>query len=500
MKKIFTLAAAITMMANVSAQDITMSEPKFANEFGTEAVMPLGISANGNILWGTDPIGTVAFYDFDNTESPLQWISYEGNTDFGLKVAGITSDNKIIVSSYTNSFFYDINDHSIIDIESPDEDFGLDVWAVTPDGKYLGCNLANDEFDVIPMIGIMQDDGTYKIDYLDYDPKDAMGCNSQYTQVRHISDDGKYIMGIQPDDRGMAGRIVVWTRQDDGTYEFSTPLDDFLYDFTCEKPGAAPEFDDYVTADYETERDLFDKQYEEYNKIWDAYEHNYTKFTKGSNLEMYNTLKTTRDSKMMLTYYDYTNGRDGQATPLFYDCETGNIKFYPCDYEGTAAETLPGGGEIIDNGSDLMAIDNEGNETPFFEWLENLTGKNESELFTWTGSLPMFSADGKSLMMYGGNTENEASATVFTFDRDIFAAVSTGIKVNITNEISMNGGKIMVGEGNGKAEVFALNGAKCGEFSVNGTLDLNNRLAAGTYIVKVTADGAKPAAMKMVIK
>lgn len=503
MKKLFTLFVTMSLMTFMYAQKVNVTDTKFADgEFISDYVWPIGLSADGSITWGYNPVGSLGYFNFNKTENPVSWTEYTDADYYGIKVAGIPFSGIPLVSNYLSSFFFDLETGEKEYIESPDPELGIDAWDISSDGKYIACNLTDDAFLVLPMVAEKQEDGTYKISYLEYDEYDAMGCIAQYTQTRYISEDGNFIMGIQPDNRGMSGRLVVWTRQADGTYEFSSPLDDFLYNTEYEKPGYAPEWDDYVTADYEKEPDEFAKQEAEFNEAWNKYELNYDNFTRNrSYIDMYSTSKETRCNKICLAYNDYrTEDNAGVIIPLIYDCDEAKIIEYPnLGESATAVEQLPGGGNIIDNGFELVTFDNEGNEKMFTDWFKEITDFDMTEII-YSG-IPYFSEDGKSLMITGTNNENEAPSTLFRFDNDIFEAVTTGIKVNVITEITAAGGKISVGAGkNAVAEVYTVNGAKCGSYVVNGCLDLNKVLARGIYIVKINISGEKPISMKLSVK
>ena len=57
----------------------------------------------------------------------------------------------------------------------------------------------------------------------------------------------------------------------DGTYTCSTPCDSFLYNLDVPLPGPMPKWSDYVTADYDTETELWEQQRDAYNKAYDEW-------------------------------------------------------------------------------------------------------------------------------------------------------------------------------------------------------------------------------------
>ena len=502
MKKIFTLSLLFSLFTMASAQDVNVTDTKFTeDEFTTEYVLPIGLSADGSITWGYTPVGSLGYYNFNKPENPISWTEYSESDFFGIKVAGIPFDGKPLISNYMSSFFLDLETGDKTYIESPDSDLGIDAWDISSDGKYIACNLTDEAFLVIPMIGIRQDDGTYKLTYLEYDEYDAMGCIAQYTQTRYVSEDGKFVMGIQPDNRGMSGRYVMWTRQDDGSYKYSSPIDNTLYDFNSDKPGYAPEWDEYVTADPETQPDEFAAQKAAFVEAWDLFEYNYDKFTRNrSNIDMFATIKETRCNKICIPYEDYrTEESSGYYVPLIYDCDKAELIEYDFAESMTAVEQLPGGGNILDDGWNLIAVDDEGNQTIFTEWFMNTTGYDMAAIVS--GGIPYFSEDGKNLLIAGTNNLNDATSTLFCFDRDIFAATATGIKVNVISEVGVNGSKVTLGTNmNGIVDVYALNGSKCGSYNINGSFDFATVLANGMYIIKVSVNGEKPSTMKLLVK
>lgn len=499
MKKSFILSIALTLATSMFAQKTEVTKTEFTDrDFISAVVWPQGISADGSIVWGQVPTSKLVMYNFNNPEDPIYWPEYIGDEDNGMHVAGINFDNRPLIDTFLSTFFLNMEDGSREYIESPDENYGLNTWDITLDGSVIACNLAKSSGEVVPMYGVKQDDGTYKIDYLEYDNYDALGAPAQFTQVRHVTDDGNHLIGIQPDWSGMFGRIVVWDKQADGTYKFNTPLDEYLYDLSCPKPGIAPEYADYVTADPETEPEKYAEQREEFDKIWNEYDTKLMNFTKNfSFVEIYGTKEGTRSDKILMFYID---GNEGNELPLIYDCKNGKITDYKCfGYQARPSENLPGGGNIINDGLEIIAVDDDGNTKPFTDWFKETTNFNMSDLLF--GGVPFFSKDGKTLMIEGENYENEAPATLFRFDKDIFDATTTGIKVNVVDAIAVKGGKVTLGNGaEAVADVFAMNGTKCGSYSICGTFDFNEVLPDGAYIISIKSGSDKPVTMKLVVK
>lgn len=533
MRKIFTFAVALSLMTSLYAQTagkIGVTDPEFIEPLKAEDITIQGVNSDGTILYGQDMSANTCFYNFNNASDPMSSVIASDNEYFGVTVGGMTTDNLAIISHYMRSYVYDVTNGNVIaELESPNPSCTVDAWGISADGSVIGCNLATEMFEVIPMVAIRQADGTYSMEYLEYDKMDATGCLAQYTQVRFVSEDGNYLIGIQPDNRGMGGRLVVWERQADGTYKFTTPLDPMLYDLSYEKPGEAPEFDDYVTADLETEEELFYEQMAEYDKAFEEYENNYKNFTRnGSSLEIYLMHKSVKSNVICVGFYDKNNYNvddmkedPDYMIPLFYDYATGETKIFENFAKSFAFEKLPTGEYVVakeNSGLYQVSVVDKNNEVkPICEWLNDMTGKDFSQQYTYSfydymadeqvedvfTGLPHFSADGKSLVFAGYNPEEGLHLTsILRFDNSIFGEdTPTGIKTNIVNEVTFEGGIISLGnDKQGTADVYALNGASCGSYDINGSLNLNGILSAGAYIVKVNVEGQQPVSMKLVIK
>ena len=506
-------------MASANAQntkEVEITGPDYITDFADNYISATGVSSNGQYVFGAmvGGEGPAAFYDITGG-IPAVMLDPELEETFGVNIAGITYDNIVFVSENNIVYTYNITDGTKTYIKSPDEKLGLDVWDVNSDGMVIAGNLTDEMSEIsIPMYGVRQADGTYKITTLEYDSKDIFGTEGQFTQARFLTEDGNNVIGVQIDARGMAPRLVVWEKQEDGTFKFTTPLDDIIYDTTVEKPGKKPEFEDYVTADKETDPELYEQQREEFNAAYTAYQEAFSAFTRnGSVLDVF---KMHRGKRNNIIYAGY-NTEEG-TYPVLYNCDTDKAESYP-DCMGYAFEDLPGGGIItFDDATGLCslnAISEDGTEMMFTEWLKEKTGVDLSSYYSvemtnpMTGmviegvfpGLPFFSHDGKTLALSGLSGNFEYETGVYTFDRDIFAALATGIGVNMVNEVTFGKNALNIGAGRqGTAEVYAMDGTLCDTFAINGTACFDGMLAAGAYIIKVSVEGAQPVSMKIIIK
>ncbi len=532
MKKLFTLLlTALLSLTTVNAQPeskVGMSEPNLVQEFLNNYVITLGVSADGQYIYGSVGGDVQAGIYNIKTNDPMIILDPELNTSsLGVNIAGITYDGIAFVSENNISYLYNIKDNTRTDLISPSPEIGMDIWDVSSDGKIFAGNITNvDGFHCEPIYGVKQEDGTYKMNKLNYDSNDAMGCIAQFTQARFVSEDGKYVMGLQVDSRGMAPRMVVWVLQEDGTYKFTTPLDAVIYDLSCKQPGEVPDYYDYVTADPDTEPELWQQQRDVFQKAFNDFEVNYGNFTRHSSLKAFMMNRAIRDSKIYTGIEEMiaTEGSDIYDAvvthPIIYDCEK-DIVTYDKENVGTAFEQLPGGGYIsFDDSSQLFyktsVTKKDGTRMEFTKWLLEFTGIDLYDYFHYvvfnplTGGslddvyagLPYFSHDGKTLVLYGTNADYNFATNVLTFDRDVFDEVSTGINdVKVLCSITYSDNIITLNDGKcGTVELYGLNGVKQGAYRINGSLNLKSLVAAGSYIAKVTTNDNVTSTIKVIVK
>ena len=529
MKKIFTLVAALCMMGATQAQTTTDEKvkaegPNYIQEFYDNYVLTRGVSSDGKYVFGNvgaDVTGCV--YNLQTNDPMIMFEPEKGDMTLGVNVAGVTYDGIAFVNENDVTFLYNLNDGTKTYLQSPSATYGMDVWDISADGMFFAGNVASEDgFYCEPLYGEKQAYGSYKTVMLPYPAEDAMGCTAQFSQARFVTEDGNYIFGVQADARGMAGRAVVWTKQADGSFEYSMPFDEYIYDMSVGQPGAVPEYEDYVTADSQTEPELFNEQYDAFIKAFDDFQNKYNDFTRHSALDIF-MMHRARRANVLYAGVDKALIPEGSdvyeeiiCNPILFDCDKNKVT-YTEDFMGHAFEQLPGGGYIMfDNSSQMLyktdVVTEDGNSCEFSAWLNDLTGIDLSGDFyfdlsnpftgeTFTGvfvGLPYFSHDGKTLVLAASDDEFNLVTGVITFDRDIFEETTTGIKPSVVSKVVFRDNKINLGAGQGTAVVYNTNGAKCGEFVVNGSADLSS-LAAGSYIVNVRTEAGN-STLKVIIK
>ena len=520
MKKIITLFISLCSISSTFAQSkdnqLNMTGPNYVQSFYDEYVSTTGVSSDGNYIFGSvtggqGPAAYVNIYD----DKPITWLYPEYEYSMGVKIIGITYDGIAIVSENDKTFTLDVTDGTKTYIQSPSANWGLDVWDITSDGSMIVGNMTDaDGYYCEPLYGIKQEDGTYKTYLLDFDKNDAMGCEAQFTHVRCVTEDGNHIIGIQLDYRGLAPRMVAWDKQADGTFAFSTPLDEVIYDLSVEKPGMMPDWDDYVSADEQNEPDLWQEQADAFFKDFDVYEMKYINFTRGSSFDAFWIRRAKRENTI---YAAWCNEKG--TFPLSYNFDS-TITTINNDIQGRAFEQLPGGGYItFDNAQflyDLSVVETDNSSCKFTEWLNKKTGVDLTEEFTFEASdpytgdavtgvfpgRPYFSHDGKTLVLSGSDQDFSPYAAVLTFDSDIFATLSTGVeKVSVTNKVIVVGNELNIGDGNSAiVDVYTLNGSKVATFSVDGSINFDGKLDNGAYIMNVKVENKNNVSIKIIIK
>ena len=510
---------------NATDEKVQAEGPSYVQEFLDNFVMTRGVSSDGNYVFGNIGADVPACIYNVKTDDPMLVLDPEkGDMTLGVNVVGITYDGIAFVNENDVTYLYNLNDGTKTYLQSPSDLYGMDVWDVTADGQFFAGNITSEDgFFCEPMYGEKQEDGTYKMSMLSFPQQDAMGCTAQFSQARFVTEDGNYIIGIQADARGMAGRMIVWSKQEDGTFTYEMPFDDIIYDKEVGQPGEVPQYEDYVTADYNTEPDLFNEQYDAFIKAFDDFELKYNEFTRRSALDIFMMHRARRASVIYGGVDKVFVPDDPEAyeeivcRPIMFDCSTGKVTFND-DFKGHAFEQLPGGGYItFDNSSGLFyktdVVKEDGSTQEFSEWLNDFCGIDLAEDFyiemsnPFTGDmfadvfagLPYFSHDGKTLVMAATDTEYNMTTGIITFDRDVFDTTTTGIRPNVVSRVMFANNILNIGDGvNGKAVVYGTDGSKRGEFNVEGRADLSS-MGAGAYIVNVKTDKGN-STLKVVIR
>ena len=512
---LFLFGGLITTQAQTADTEIVFG-PDLVAEATAGNFFTTGISENGRYIWGNQR--TEAYYYDTETEEfcVYKCTSEERKKGYqDCKIAGITSDG-IAVINYGKRicYVYDTNTGDKTYIESPLEDFPFVVaWDVTPDGNTIAGNCINKGNKQRPCVIQKQEDGSYKLTLLDYDPSDAMGAPAQFTQARVITENGKYIVGPQMSETGFSARYVTWELNDEGVYEFKTPFDSLLYDFTKEKPGIQPTYYDFVTAndknseEYKEQKAAYDAAFKEHRRKMKEFTKNYT------NVDWAGQNTAVRGNYFCGSLKKVIGKNTGKHSPLYYDFEKQDYMVIDTLEQSTKGwNILPGNLYMSITGPEgskdvwtVPMISVEGKQMPFHKWLEEKTGTDVADYYTSIMGdvevgLPYFSGDGKTMVTttWLGNegAKSKFETSVIRFSNSIFGSVETGIENKIVSDVKFTGSKI--NSSSAIVDVYTFDGIKVRTFNVSGSIDLADELAKGNYIVKVR-EGNKTSSFKLVI-
>ena len=482
------------------------------------AVFITGISDSGKYCWGN---GMMSAYYYNTETQEYNVISItdeEGKSGYKeTKIAGITDDGiAIITYGQRSCYALNLETGEKTMIESPLADFPfVSAWDMTPDGNIIVGNCINEFNKQRPAVINKQEDGTYKVTALDFDPMDAMGAPAQFTQARAVTNNGKYIAGSQVSETGFVARYVTWELNAEGVYEFKTPFDELLYDFTKEKPGVQPVFKDFVTAtdknseEYKQQKAEFDKAFKEHGKKMTEFTRNYSSVDWGG-------VRTSVYGNYFCGTFKKSLGRKKNAFyPLFYDFEKQEQILIDSVSESRKGWDILTDNKILsltgpkDVWFEVKITDN--GETKFFhEWIEEKTGTDISNFyygeftdkFTWTTyegifmGMPIISRDGKTMVMTTW-LNNQYETSIIKFEKSIFGSIATGIDNKVVSTTKINGS--VINASLAVVDVYTMDGIKVSTYNVAGSIDLADNIAAGTYIVKVS-EGGDARSFKLIIR
>ena len=514
---LFFMCGLLTTGAQTYDTEIVQG-PEYIESCRENAMFITGVSPNGKYCWGNS-MQNAYYYDTETGEYAVISITEEQKLDGwkDSKIAGITDEGiAVICHGLRECYTLNIATGEKIMIESPSEEYPyLHFWDMTPDGRILAGNCINDVNKQRPAYAERQQDGTYKVTMLDYDSDDAMGAPAQFTQVRVVSNNGKYLAGPQVSETGFVARYVIWTLNDEGKYVYSSPFDDLLYDTTQEKPGVQPVFADFVTAtdktsdEYKEQKALFDQALADWRKKFSAYTKNYTSVDWGGlsrsvcGENICGTLKTPLGRKK------------SKFSPLFYNFETQETVLLD-----TIADNYKGKDVLTDNRyisltgpKDVwfkVMITENGVTIPFHEWIYQKTGTDITDFyftsftdkFTWTTyedvfmGIPCFSADGRTMVMTTW-VGSEYVTSIIKFSNSIFGSVETEIKAEVADTFRVHGS--VIDSEDALVEAYASDGRMVASVRVSGRTDLAEVLAPGIYVVKVISKDNKAEAFKIIV-
>ena len=221
-----------------------------------------GTSPNGRYIYGGSPNSTAFCYDTERDTTSL-FLSETGAEKY--MIYAVSDAGEIFVAQdEVGAYVCNMAQEKLHEIKTPESNWpDVRPVYVTPDAKFLVGYLMDPTYAqasmALPIYGTRGEDGSWTIKTLPMLDKDYLGNKPNYTQAFFCSPDGKKILGRQ-NTRNGSDRPLFWQLDEQGQYQCSTPCDSFIYNLDAPLPGPEPDWDDYVTADYEKDPDLYEKQ------------------------------------------------------------------------------------------------------------------------------------------------------------------------------------------------------------------------------------------------
>lgn len=241
MKKISTLfiACFVSLLAMADGNESGVKVLKSGIWYSLQ-----GISPNGRYVCGSSLYNGA--YIWDTQEGTLMWESVTSSTsemgfyDVADNGMAVGQDNEQRPGYYENGEWHALS-------EQPGA-----AQCVVGDGLTICGNIyetgINKPYVVHPTVWTRQADGTFKKENLPNPETDWLGGPVQFNTARAISNDGRYVVGVQIEDRGRYYTCILWEKQQDGTWTYSLPFADKEFNIEEFKRLQAeePALDDYV--------------------------------------------------------------------------------------------------------------------------------------------------------------------------------------------------------------------------------------------------------------
>ena len=355
-----------------------------------------GTSPNGRYIYGGSPNSTAFCYDTQRDTTSL-FLSETGAEKY--MIYAVSDEGEIFVSQdEVGAFVYNMAQEKLHEIKTPESDWpDVRPVYVTPDAKFLVGYVMDPTYAqasmTLPIYGTRGEDGSWTIKTLPVLDKDYLGLKPHYTQAFFCSSDGKKILGRQ-NTRNGSDRPLFWQLDEQGQYQCSTPCDSFLYNLDAPQPGPQPEWEDYVTADYEQDPDLYKKQEAEFNKAYDAWLEVYDKVFKGVTADLAWQIMSPASGYWMISIKEEVGeGYANISYPGALNVSDGSIERINIKEAyglGGVGRTNDGGWICNPDGSRSLSdrstyvVYPDGKKMTMLEYLKSLTGKDLSEFFTYS--------------------------------------------------------------------------------------------------------------------
>ncbi|MFC2770721.1 MAG: T9SS type A sorting domain-containing protein [Porphyromonas endodontalis] len=357
-----------------------------------------GTSPNGRYIYGGSPNSTAFCYDTERDTTSL-FLSETGAEKY--MIYAVSDAGEIFVAQdEVGAYVCNMAQEKLHEIKTPESNWpDVRPVYVTPDAKFLVGYLMDPTYAqasmALPIYGTRGEDGSWTIKTLPMLDKDYLGNKPNYTQAFFCSPDGKKILGRQ-NTRNGSDRPLFWQLDEQGQYQCSTPCDSFIYNLDAPLPGPEPDWDDYVTADYEKDPDLYEKQKAKFNKDHNAWLEAYDKVVKGVAPDQAWQIMSPASGYWMISIQELIGEGDDYTTVSYpgalnvADGSIERINIKEAYGLGGLGRTHDGGwicypdGRMDPNDRTTYVVYPDGRKLTILEYLKSVTGKDLSEFFTYS--------------------------------------------------------------------------------------------------------------------
>ena len=357
-----------------------------------------GTSPNGRYIYGGSPNSTAFCYDTQRDTTSL-FLSETGAEKY--MIYAVSDAGEIFVAQdEVGAYVCNMAQEKLHEIKTPESNWpDVRPVYVTSDAKFLVGYVMDPTYAqasmTLPIYGTRAEDGSWTIKKLPMLDKDYLGNKPNYTQAFFCSPDGKKILGRQ-NTRNGSDRPLFWQLDEQEQYQCSTPCDSFIYNLDAPLPGPEPDWDDFVTADYEQDSVLYKNQEAEFNKAHNAWLEAYDKVGKGVAPDQAWQIMSPASGYWMISIQELIGEGDDYTTVSYpgalnvADGSIERINIKEAYGLGGLGRTQDGGwicypdGSMDPNDRTTYVVYPDGRKLTILEYLKSVTGKDLSEFFTYS--------------------------------------------------------------------------------------------------------------------
>ena len=461
-----------TLSLGMSGQGVTITSGPEALPDEVNHYAVRGVSDNGRYIYGGwgNPVYVSFVYDTERDKVEV----LEAESREGVQVIKVLSDGSVILvysPQKACEAYIRTPQGQEIALKAPNPDHGLMPSDATEDGKWIiGNSQSLDARSHQPVIGERQSDGTYLFTALPEPDEDLMGCKPQYNKVEAISPDAQILVGRQNSRSGFEMQYIKWTRQTDGSYTYTLPIEKLFINADKPKPGMPPIYDEYVTAEPDTPE--YDGQVDRYNKDLEAWTKKCDERTGQYTATVMQVTHFSRPQmKFCTALYENSNDDSGmpQLRPFVWDVTTDSYQILKpeSDLALCAFDVLYDGSVVCLSNPGMLfwrahAVDPKSNKSvPLLQWIKEHSGRDISDFYAKQVDpmmnsvcigIPRISGDGKTIVFYTMNGNSDLEIEFFNTMIRLLGSAYTANEVPLvygTNAIEayINGRNLIISKG-----------------------------------------------------